>query len=95
MEKNNYSESKETDFLQTLLISDAYIKDWTASILTNVILKIFITKENDDNTISFVLTWINNILKNRKDFSFNERLLLFKSLYTAIPNESIKQIIYQ
>ena len=66
-----------------------------ASILTNVILKIFITKENDDNTISFVLTWINNILKNRKDFSFNERLLLFKSLYTAIPNESIKQIIYQ
>lgn len=95
LERNNYSDSEETDFLQSLFISDAYIKDWMASILTNVILKIFITKENDDNTISFVLTWINNILKNRKDFSFNERLLLFKSLYTAIPNESIKQIIYQ
>lgn len=95
LERNNYSDSEETDFLQNLFISDAYIKDWMASILTNVILKIFITKENDDNTISFVLTWINNILKNRKDFSFNERLLLFKSLYTAIPNESIKQIIYQ
>ncbi len=95
LERNNYSDSEETDFLQSLFISDAYIKDWMASILTNVIIKIFITKENDDNTISFVLTWINNILKNRKDFSFNERLLLFKSLYTAIPNESIKQIIYQ
>lgn len=95
LERNNYSDSEETDFLQSLFISDVYIKDWMASILTNVILKIFITKENDDNTISFVLTWINNILKNRKDFSFNERLLLFKSLYTAIPNESIKQIIYQ
>lgn len=95
LEKNNYSESEETDFLQTLLISEAYIKDWTASILTNFIIKIFITKENDTNAISFVLCWVNNILKNRKDFSFAERLLLFKSLYSAIPNESIKQIIYQ
>lgn len=95
LEKNNYSESEETDFLQTLLISDAYIKDWTASILTNVIVKVFITKENDTNAISFVLCWVNNILKSRKDFSFGERLLLFKSLYSEIPNESIKQIIYQ
>ena len=95
LEKNNYSESDETDFLQKLFISDLYNKDWTASILTNVIIKIFITKENDDNTISNVLKWVNNILKKRKDFSFNERLFLFKSLYSAIPNESIKQSIYQ
>ena len=95
LEKNNYSDSEETDFLKSIFVSDAYIKDWTASILTNVIVKTFIIKESDANAISFVLCWVNNILKKRKDFSFNERLLFFKSLYSAIPNESIKQIIYQ
>ena len=95
LEKNNYSDSEETDFLQSIFVSDAYIKDWTVSILTNVILKIFITKENADNAISFSLKWVNNILKNREDITLEERLLLFKSLYSAIPNESIKQIIYQ
>lgn len=93
MKKNNYSNSEETDFLRNLFVSVAYKKEWTASILVNFIVKVFLTKTNDENAIRFSLEWVNSIMKGRKEFSDKERYLLFSNLYNAIMNENARQII--
>lgn len=96
MEKNNYSNSEETNFLKNLFVSTAYKKDWVAIILMNFIIKISLTKTNDENIIRFSLKWINSIMKERKDFSVEGRYSLLADLYNdnAIINESVRQIIY-
>lgn len=93
--KSNYSDSDETNFLQQLLISDAYLKDWVALLITNLIIHTILLNNQDISAITFVLKWITKILKERKDFSYNDRFSFFYSLYTEMPIENIKQIILQ
>ena len=95
LNKNHFSETEDIIFLQELLSSDAYIKNWTISLLTDLIINTILVKEGEIEAITFVLKWVNSILKKRTDFNTGEIILLFKSLYTAIPNENVRQIIYQ
>lgn len=93
--KSNYSDSDETNFLQQVLISDAYIKDWVALLITNLVIYTVLSNSQDLAAITFVLKWIIKILKKREDFSYNDRFSFFYSLYTEMPIENIKQIILQ
>lgn len=93
--KNNYSISKETTFIQKLLITDSYLKDWIASILINVIIDTIQTNPDKENIVLFVLEWVKEILKERNDFSVDERKSLFFTLYNTIPYENVKRLLYQ
>ena len=93
--KNNYTDSDETNYLQQLLISDAYVKDWVALLITDLVINTIIYNIQNMTSITFVLKWITKIFKERKDFTYNERFSFFYSLYTEMPDENIKQIILQ
>lgn len=93
--KNNYTDSDETNYLQQLLISDAYVKDWVALLITDLVINTILYNIQNMTAITFVLKWITKILKERKDFTYNDRFSFFYSLYTEMPDENIKQIILQ